>query len=569
MKFLHSEKHLNTLKPVLFLLLAAALLASCSKKDPAASPAELNPYYQPASDFLQQGKSDSAFVYFTKAKDWYLSRQDSVGAGVSMINLAQILTNVGDRFGGQELSLEAVAFFDEDNEQHYPYLLSIYNNLGIASYALKEYQKAIEFYTKCEQFVTDSARMRVLRNNIANAYRKDGRIDEAIEQYRAILDQEKDTLNRARVLSNYSYARWQADPKFDPEPGFRQALKDRAGLNNLSAMNSSYAHLADYFMKRNTDSALAYSKKMYEASKVLRAPQDELEALQKLIPLSSADESKKYFLRYQTLDDSLQNAWQRAKNQFAVIRFETEKHKAEKFQLAQESTIRRLWVISLSVILVIILVMGTMLYRRRMKQMALKAEAKLRESQLKTSKKVHDVVANGLYRLMSEIENNDDLEKDSVLDDLEDLYEQSRDISYDHEPVLRYGSDFRGQISELLSSFSSEDRRVVIVGNEPSIWLDVTEVIWNELHCVIQELMVNMTRHSEASSVVLRFERNEEGLQINYKDNGLGFADGQKFKNGLNSINSRIKTVGGDIEFGKPEGGGLTVLIRVPVKPHT
>jgi hypothetical protein len=36
---------------------------------------------------------------------------------------------------------------------------------------------------------------------------------------------------------------------------------------------------------------------------------------------------------------------------------------------------------------------------------------------------VHDVVANGLYQVMSRIEYNDDFSKDEILDKLEMMYQ--------------------------------------------------------------------------------------------------------------------------------------------------
>jgi hypothetical protein len=44
---------------------------------------------------------------------------------------------------------------------------------------------------------------------------------------------------------------------------------------------------------------------MYEVASSLKSADDQLEALQKLIPLSGAGEAKLYFQEYQKLSDSL------------------------------------------------------------------------------------------------------------------------------------------------------------------------------------------------------------------------------------------------------------------------
>ena len=59
-----------------------------------------------------------------------------------------------------------------------------------------------------------------------------------------------------------------------------------------------------------------------------------------MIILENPEKSKQYFLTYQKLNDSLQTARSKAKNQFALIRYETEKNKAD-FQKAQADNVKK------------------------------------------------------------------------------------------------------------------------------------------------------------------------------------------------------------------------------------
>ncbi|MES3016775.1 MAG: tetratricopeptide repeat protein [Bacteroidota bacterium] len=479
--------------------------------------------------------------------------------------MALISTNSGDRFGGQELSLEAVSYFDESNPKHHVYLLSIYNNLGIASYSLKQYQRAIDFYTKSLQFITDSAQSRVVKNNIANAYRKAGNTDKAVLTYESILKEEQEPVNRARTLSNYAYTRWLSNSEYNPETSLREALKIRLKGGDLSGQTSSYAHLADYYLSKNRDSAFFYSSKMYRGANSLHSAQDQIEALQKLIPLSSKEDAKMYFNRYTTIEDSLQTAWNSAKNQFAVIRYETEKHKADNLLLQQINTTRNIWIISLTIVLVGGSIFAILWLRRREKFLALKTANAVKDSQLKTSKRVHDVVANGLYRVISQVENNTQFDRDQTLDDLEILYEKSRDISYEDITLENVGGDFKESVRQLLTSFASSDTKVLIVGNTQDIWDNLGIQARTELYYVLQELMVNMTKHSGAKSVAIRFERISNNIMVYYTDDGRGIAKEVSAKNGLTNTGNRIKTIGGTIIFGKGTSGGLNVQIEIPV----
>lgn len=79
------------------------------------------------------------------------------------------------------------------------------------------------------------------------------------------------------------------------------------------------------------------------------------------------------------------------------------------------------------------LITGILWYKRRKAKLELLAQDKIKEERLILSKKVHDVVANGLYQVMSRIEYNDDFSKNEILDKLEMMY-QNPEIS----PTILY-----------------------------------------------------------------------------------------------------------------------------------
>lgn len=553
------------MKYLIVLLCILSLFGSCLQKKKHTKDKVLTDFYKKAYAFRDSGKTDSAFLYFNKAREQYLELNDSLAIGKCLVNMAIISTNQGDPFGGQELSLEAISFLDENDPAQGVYLLSAYNNIGIASYNLKQFSKAVEFYQKSLDFISDSGYTRIIKGNIANAYRKEGNFKEAIRIYNSVIEEEKDPVNYARLLSNLEYALWLDDPEYNPINGILKALTIRVKEKDALGQNSGYAQLADYYFKRNPDSALFFSRKMYEVASSLKSADDQLEALQKLIPLSGAREAKLYFQEYQRLSDSLQTVRTNARNQFALIRYETEKHKAENLQLQQENTIRAFWITSISALFILSIVISIWWYKKRKQHLELEAKNTIRENRLKTSKKVHDVVANGLYRLMSEMENTKAFDQEKILDGMEVLYEQSRDISYESDEQI--DSDFQEHIKNLLMSFATADTKVVIIGNHAETWESVAEEQKYELKQVLQELMVNMKKHSRAGTVAVKFISEEGMLKIVYSDNGLGIPAGTIFGNGLRNTGNRIKSMGGSISFDAGAGGGLTIQIQIPVVP--
>ncbi|MGY0035742.1 sensor histidine kinase [Pedobacter sp. NJ-S-72] len=176
---------------------------------------------------------------------------------------------------------------------------------------------------------------------------------------------------------------------------------------------------------------------------------------------------------------------------------------------------------------------------------------------------MHDVVANGLYRVMTEIENQDSLDRDSILDKLENMYEKSRDISY--EELQFTDQNFHVKISDLLRSFATETTRIVLVGNTAGLWEKVSTQAKLEIEHVLQELMVNMTKHSSASNVAVKFVQTNNCINIYYTDNGIGISKEGQFNNGLTNTGNRIKSIHGEIIFETKAEKGLKVQISFPV----
>ena len=82
----------------------------------------------------------------------------------------------------------------------------------------------------------------------------------------------------------------------------------------------------------------------------------------------------------------------------------------------------------------------------------------------------------------------------------------------------------------------------------------------------LQELMVNMKKHSKSTLVLLSFKKDENKfLVINYYDNGIGI-NFEKIvtKNGIQNIENRISTIDGTITFDSNQNKGVKTNIVIP-----
>ncbi|MBT2562547.1 ATP-binding protein [Pedobacter sp. ISL-64] len=526
-----------------------------------------NPYYDIAKKYRDNGKADSAFIVFNQAKEFGLENSDSLSVASSLINMAILLTNAGDYFGGQETSLQANKYLNENNPKHHYYLGSNYNNLGIATYNLKDYKNSLKLYNLAIKFSDDSLDTRMYLNNQAKVFQEIKDYKSALKIYDQILAKTAKNENEyARVLTNIAKTKWLENPAYNPIPDFLKSLQIRKRENDLWGQNSSYAHLSDYYTSKRPDSALNCALIRYRIAQKLNSPTDKLEALQKLIKLSSYIKTKQYFEIYQQLDDSIQNARNAAKNQFALVRYETEKNKAD-FLKAQAENIEKQKDILLRnieiVTLVICLILGYYLYQRRQKSLQQEKEIEVKKTELKYIKKVHDGVANGLYRIMNKLDNQEALKDNPIINEIEELYEQSRDISY--ERPRSKNQPFNEKIAEVLKSFASESTRVILVGNSTPLWEKVSEQAKDEVEHILQELMVNMDKHSQASDVVIKFEQVQQKINIYYTDNGIGISGKVQANNGLTNTGTRIAAIDGTITFDTNVEKGLKIRISFPV----
>lgn len=569
------------LKRLLLLLILFIFLFSCQSENDTDSiknnlQPEVNENYDKAITFLDKGQNDSAQVYFDLAAPEFLSAGDSLQAATCYIQMAITLYIEGDYYAGQEMSLTADNLLDSSKTEHQSLMAYNYNNLGNCISAYGGKLSAIEYYKLAERFAESEEDKNYYANNAAVTLYTAGKYEQALALHKKNLEAPgASKKEKARSLSNYANTRWRVDSSYNPLKDLYRALQMRIELGDRYGLNSSYAHLFDYHYKAgNIDSARIYAQKSFDLASKINVSADKIQALGKLLNVSINEEAKEYFKSYKLLEDSVRNARLRASNQYALIRYQTDKIKINNLRLQTQvlqANFKRSRdrVIMAAVFAVALATLGYYVQQMRRRKEKIKAEGekKVQQIRLATSKKVHDVVANGIYRVMSELEYSEQVDKEELLDKLEVMYEKSRNISYEGEAIEGLAEqgqqqDFSMQISSLLSSFSSASVRVLIVGNQENLWADFSRADQNELLIIFQELMVNMKKHSRATEVIWRFEKNDQHLKILYSDNGVGISSIEKNRgNGLKNTETRIERLSGRINFVSKEFEGFSVEI--------
>lgn len=521
---------------------------------------------------IRLSQPDSAFYYFASITE---NSNDSLYIGAAYWYMASIQSNAGDHLGCQESALKGLRYLTRNDEWSRSVISSLYDELAKANARLKNFAAALEHHDLSIQNQDSESGKAIMINNKAVTYKMMEDYETAINLYNESLhllqkniSNSSDSTEYARTLSNLAYVQWLADKSHRPLPDLFRALDIRLLLNDTWGATTSYNHLAGYYVKTRPDSALYYSRKMYQLASQNNNSDEKLQALKYLTALVPRDSSSEYFSRYVALNDSINEASAAASNKFALVRFQLEKSKAENKLLQQDNEVKslqinqqRLSMLGIVIITLLVIVFAIWWQRKEKQRLRLEKENAVRESQLKISQKVHDVVANGLYRVMTQIEHNPSYDKETALDQLEQLYEQSRDLSYEPVPIT---GDVENRFTRLLSSFDSPEVLISIVGNTDEVWENVSEEAQQQLEHILQELMVNMKKHSRAENVLVRFDSRDGQLQVQYSDDGVGFPPKFKIGNGLQNTENRILELGGEFIFTNHSPSGVMVKIVIP-----
>lgn len=83
------------------------------------------------------------------------------------------------------------------------------------------------------------------------------------------------------------------------------------------------------------------------------------------------------------------------------------------------------------------------------------------------------------------------------------------------------------------------------------------------LRCT-QEIVTNVVRHAQATTLDLHYRWCGNGIQLQARDNGRG-ADGPVAGNGLRGMRERLAAYGGEVDIDTRPGGGFQLTLLLPV----
>lgn len=542
--------------PFFYLLLMLCSLFSCGtdvKNDPkyldSFNKAELN---------FNSDKFDSAFYYYQKTKMYCQSQNDFNNIIYPILMMSEIQRIKNDFSGSEETITEALKYLNKDTKKSY--YTFIYNNLGLAYLEQSNYNEAEKYYNKSLEITTDELSRCIIKNNIAYNFIKQEKYESAKEVLESIKNNDslkKDLTEYARIIDNLGFTLLKLNDNKSIS-FLNQSKQIREKEDDIIGLTSSYMHFAEYYQKKDFNSAKKHALKAYEMAVKTNNPDDKIEALQFLTKLSNGNEAKEYAIETFKINDSIQTIRQQTKNQFAKIKYDSNQALKE---IERQKKLKEFS----SIGIILLLGFGSFTFYKIKKRNRKKIKEAAYQTETRIAKKLHDELANDVHNAIAFAETQDlenSLNKDILLENLETIYNRTRNISNENKDIDTSEKYFE-KLKAMLATYNSSDRNV-IVNMDTFNHLKTSKEIKIIVYRVLQELMVNMKKHSQCSIASISIKSNKKSLQINYSDNGIGTDNLLNLKNGLQNVENRILSINGTINFETEPEKGFKVKIEIP-----
>jgi tetratricopeptide (TPR) repeat protein len=297
---------------LIFVVTIVLALFSCEKEIKSNEKNTFSTYTEKAQQFQDQVKFDSAFYYYTKAKNSFPEPTNEQLAFLSL-QIATLQQHQGDYFGCEETITEALKEYK--GTLYLPYL---YNILAVSYQKQHDFYHALRYYQNAFTTSTDSLSKAIFQNNIGLIYIENKQFKQAQTILENLISNKNIRENKfefARVQDNLGYTQFQLKNK-NAIDLLLNAKQLRDSLTDYIGLIASNMHLAEYYQNSDKEIAKKYADLAYQSSLKANNPDDQLEALKWLSDFSSPIEAKNYYKSYIQLNDSLVKARNSAKNQF-------------------------------------------------------------------------------------------------------------------------------------------------------------------------------------------------------------------------------------------------------------
>ncbi len=510
-----------------------------------------------------------SFKFYNEA--FRVSRRvgDSARSGRYLLQMANIQNILGDFSGSKATAIEGVKFAEKiwDIKR----LSGLYHIISVSNLEQNNFDEALKYNiaalslgeNKEDAKIIGRKHMFNYQNTKANILSRKKDFNQAISILDTLRKEPSVIGNKemyARVLSNLGHILWLQDSQnITSEELLLQARGIRKEINDAEGLIASNIHLTKFYQENDKGKALFFANSAYQNALKRESLVSIIEALGYVIQLKDSPEEARI---YHKTSKELEEINQSNRAIYVETKYENDKLTTENLVLKAETAKKeRQRIIYLFGSILLVLIAGSVFYmvQQRHKRQIIR---NVYDAEARISKKLHDELANDVYNVMIQIQN--DQSRKEVLDKLEDIYNSTRDISRENSSFNEV-RDFHLELSNMLSSYSADYTKIIIKDVGEINWQSITPEKKIIVYRILQELMINMKKHSEASLVAITFKKEQKTIKITYADNGVGVdKDEIIYSSGLRNAENRIKTIGGSFIFDSEMERGFKATVHFP-----
>ena len=156
-------------------------------------------------------------------------------------------------------------------------------------------------------------------------------------------------------------------------------------------------------------------------------------------------------------------------------------------------------------------------------------------------------------------------EMETLLNRIDQAYEEVRAISHQLMPPSFANTTFAATLAQFMNDIG-EASKIALHFHYPSekFLNEINKKIQIDMYRILQELLTNIVKHARASEIQVTITDETEQIQMEVKDNGIGFEEHQRKGIGLKTIQSRAEAHHGNFHIQSRNNTGTHARLRLP-----
>ncbi|NVK51942.1 MAG: hypothetical protein HWD85_03330 [Flavobacteriaceae bacterium] len=529
-------------------------------------------------------RKDSSFYYYHQSKNISLKIYDSLAVARRLLSMAIMQLEERDYLGGEITAFEGLKYIEPLKENKYT--VSLYNTIGRALNQMNKNDEARKYYNysnernkKNPDKIRKGKDILAYLNNVGRTYYLEGKYEKAISYFTKGLRFDsvkiKYPYSYRFLLDNKSYCQAKLGNRELALEGYLEVLDGREKAGDIFGQAISHSVLSDFY--KDVNKKKHHAIEGLKLARKAKANKRILECLLILSEVTNGQEAKKYFKEYVQLNNTILQRERTLKDQFAKVRYETDKKEKENLTLKIENEKKQIQlekeqqqkVISFLVTLGSLLILGisVLVFKHRRKKLAFEAqlqkvEAREQERQ-QIAKSLHDEVAGDLRMLHHRLEKTN---QQDIAQKIDLLKNNVRELSHQLSSVRFDEVSFKDQLINLVSDYFTPACKIKLNGINEINWKEIKSPIKRVLFLAVRESLQNAKKYASATQITVLFTKDKTNIMLKIQDNGIGF-DATQIKKGIGLKNQqeRVEELNGKFVVTSTKNVGTTIALKIPV----